>query len=311
MTKDIIYREYEYNSHEYSMELELRNEVLRTPIGLNLYDEDLGRDENDYHIGAFRDNELIGCLLLSKHDESTIKMRQVAVSDKFRNRGIGSEMVRFSENFIKDLGFEKITMHARKKASDFYMKLGYSIVSDEFTEVGIPHYVMTKDLSYRGMVMKKADRESMGEVSSILIEAAEWMISKGFKNWNPETLKTAKLIENYDTNEFFICYIGDEAAGCLRLQEEDELFWPGFPDDEALYIHKLAVRRKYSGNGVALFMIDWAKEKVNESKRKFLRLDCIADRKKLCEFYEKNGFTKIDEINVVEFGTSARYEAKV
>jgi predicted GNAT family N-acyltransferase len=38
-------------------------------------------------------------------------------------------------------------LHARATAIDFYKRLGYSVCSEEFTEVGIPHRIMRKQLN--------------------------------------------------------------------------------------------------------------------------------------------------------------------
>lgn len=137
-------RIYDYESSEYMKELSLRNKVLRKPLGLNLFDEDLSQDEKDVHIGAFTSGKLVGCLLLSKVSDKIIKMRQVAVDEKEQGSGIGSRMVSFAEEWAKEHKFIKITMHARKKAAGFYIKRGYKIIGEEFTEVGIPHYTMEK-----------------------------------------------------------------------------------------------------------------------------------------------------------------------
>lgn len=40
-----------------------------------------------------------------------------------------------------------IETHAREYAADFYLKLGYEITGDRFTEVGIPHRFMEKRLT--------------------------------------------------------------------------------------------------------------------------------------------------------------------
>ena len=55
---------FEYNSEEYQNELKLRNECLRIPLGMSLFDEDLSRDKKDIHIGAYIDNKMIGTLSL-------------------------------------------------------------------------------------------------------------------------------------------------------------------------------------------------------------------------------------------------------
>lgn len=139
-------RIYEHNSAEYMQELTLRNKILRKPLGVSLYEEDLSQDEKDVHVGVFSGSRLVGCLLLSKINNDTVKMRQVAVDDSEQGKGIGARMVGFAEEWAVKNGYKVMTMHARKRAVGFYKKRGYMIVSDEFTEVGIPHYTMVKTL---------------------------------------------------------------------------------------------------------------------------------------------------------------------
>lgn len=143
---EIIFRELQYNSDEYRSELQLRNKVLRKPLGMSLFDEDLSRDANDIHIGAFTQEQLIAVLLLSVLSETEVKMRQVAVDNNFQSNKVGSRMVQFSELHLKSLNYKRIVLNARKTAVNFYLKLGYEIVGEEFIEVGIPHFKMFKAL---------------------------------------------------------------------------------------------------------------------------------------------------------------------
>ena len=143
----MIYRLIGFGTDEYRQELDLRNRILRLPIGLNLFDEDLGSDAVDIHLGAFDKGILVGCLVLTSLDGDTLKMRQVAVDDIYQGQGIGSMMVSASEEYAIENGYTSITMNARTVSSGFYSKLGYNSEGDEFLEVGVPHVVMTKILN--------------------------------------------------------------------------------------------------------------------------------------------------------------------
>ncbi len=136
----------EFNSKEYRAELELRNEILRIPLGMNIYEEALDDDILDIHIGAFIDDRLIGCLLLTAINSRVIKMRQVAVNEEYQGRSIGSKMVSYAEDYAISQGYQKLTLHARKNAAKFYQKLNYEVYGEEFREVNIPHYAMQKYL---------------------------------------------------------------------------------------------------------------------------------------------------------------------
>lgn len=139
-------RQIEFDTDEYKKELELRDIVLRKPIGLNIFHENLEGEENDYHIGFFINNNLVGILILTKLDGMEIKMRQVAVEESLRGNNIGAQLVIYAEEFAKNIGYKKILLNSRKIAVRFYEKLGYEKVSEEFIEVNIPHYKMQKKL---------------------------------------------------------------------------------------------------------------------------------------------------------------------
>jgi predicted GNAT family N-acyltransferase len=140
-------KEFGFNSDEYRYELELRDKVLRKPLGMNLYDENLETDKNDVHIGAFINNRIVGVLILTRINSNDIKMRQVAVAEDFRAMKIGTEMVLFAEEYSKKKGYSTMLLNARKTAVVFYEKLGYTKISDEFLEINIPHYKMSKNIS--------------------------------------------------------------------------------------------------------------------------------------------------------------------
>lgn len=134
------------DSPEYEKVLTLRNDILRKPLGLDLKNEDLSDEKNQYIIVAENNNQIIACVLLKIIDKDTIQIRQMAVSPTEQKKGRGSMLMIYAENFCKLNEYYEIVLHARKSAVDFYQKLNYQIVSDEFIEVGIPHHIMRKKL---------------------------------------------------------------------------------------------------------------------------------------------------------------------
>lgn len=140
----------EYGSCDYHAMVDLRNEVLRKPLGLSFSAEQLQKEINDIFIAGFTaiDNKetLAGCCILTPISENTVQLRQMAVSPALQGKGAGREIVVFAEEYARNNGFHVLTMHARKEATGFYQKLGYESCGEEFTEVGIPHYEMRKNL---------------------------------------------------------------------------------------------------------------------------------------------------------------------
>lgn len=139
-------RMIDHGSPEYLQMVSLRNDILRKPLGLSLDQIDLVKEAEDILMGAFEDDKLLGCCLLTIMDLQTIRLRQMAVPNNMQGKGIGRALMAFAENIARDRGFRRLTMHARKTAIGFYQKLGYQVVGEEFSEVTIPHVIMEKSL---------------------------------------------------------------------------------------------------------------------------------------------------------------------
>lgn len=124
--------------------VQLRNDILRKPLGLKFTPEELEQEKEEILIGAFEEDKMLGCCMLIKNDVQTVRLRQMAVLNNLQGKGIGKALMQFAENIARDRGFRKITMHARTTAIGFYEKLGYNVSGEQFDEVTIPHYVMEK-----------------------------------------------------------------------------------------------------------------------------------------------------------------------
>ena len=136
----------DHGSKEYQQMLNLRYNILRKPLGLQFTPEELEKEKDVVLIGAFEDEEMLGCCMLVKEDAKVVRLRQMAVLNNLQGKGIGRALTIFAENISRDLGYTLIMMHARKTVTGFYEKLGYRISGDEFLELTIPHYKMEKNL---------------------------------------------------------------------------------------------------------------------------------------------------------------------
>jgi predicted GNAT family N-acyltransferase len=139
-------RMIDHGTKEYQQMVQLRNDILRKPLGLSFDSQELDKEKEDILMGAFEDDRILGCCLMTKMDPKTLRLRQMAVPNNMQGKGVGRALMIFAENIARDLGFKKLSMHARSTAVGFYEKLGYHTSGDEFVEVTIPHYVMEKDL---------------------------------------------------------------------------------------------------------------------------------------------------------------------
>jgi ribosomal protein S18 acetylase RimI-like enzyme len=139
-------REVNYGSPEHAATIELRDKVLRKPLGLSFPPEELEGERDFHHLGCYRGTKLAGCLVLRPLADGDIQMKQVAVVPDLQRQGVGREMVEFSEKLAATLGYRRMTMHARETAVEFYEKYGYAKVGERFIEVTVPHWEMVKKL---------------------------------------------------------------------------------------------------------------------------------------------------------------------
>jgi predicted N-acetyltransferase YhbS len=136
----------DYGSPEYEQMLRLRMELLRKPLGLSFDPKELEKEKDDVLMGAFEDDRLLGCCLLTRVDAKTLRLRQMAVPNNLQGKGIGRALMIFAENIARDMGYDVLMMHARITATGFYEKLGYVKIDGQFIEVTIPHVIMEKKL---------------------------------------------------------------------------------------------------------------------------------------------------------------------
>ena len=131
---------------EYWKVWQLREDVLRRPLGMSLKNEDLSADAGDTIMIAEENGEVIGCLMLHDIGRPQVKFRQMAVAAAWQSKGIGRMLIEAGEAWARQKGYSGVVLHARMAASGFYSKLGYVPSGEIFTEVGIPHVLMTREL---------------------------------------------------------------------------------------------------------------------------------------------------------------------
>lgn len=136
----------DHGSKEYQQMVNLRNDILRKPLGLQFIQEELEKEKNDILIGAFEDDKMLGCCMLVDEGAKCCRLRQMAVLNNLQRKGVGRALMIFAENIARDRGYKKLSMHARKTALGFYERLGYNVKGNEFNEVTIPHFIMEKSL---------------------------------------------------------------------------------------------------------------------------------------------------------------------
>jgi GrpB-like predicted nucleotidyltransferase (UPF0157 family)/dihydrofolate reductase/GNAT superfamily N-acetyltransferase len=144
-SKDKIhFKVVDYGSEEYKKSVALREEIMQNSLGLSFASEELKL--KDYiHIAGFLGHDLCATAVLIPEGD-VLKMQRVATKTHLQNKGIGSALMVFCEEYAKKHGYKSIYCHAKGTAIHFYQKNKYVLEGEPFNEYGISHHKMRKTI---------------------------------------------------------------------------------------------------------------------------------------------------------------------
>jgi GNAT superfamily N-acetyltransferase len=126
-----------------------------------------------------------------------------------------------------------------------------------------------------------------------LVEVARWTERFGEPVWDAASFTHAEHVALAAAGELVGGFEGERLVACMRLQAADPLWWPEDPPGEALYLHKVVVRREAAGRGWLGRLLAWAAAEGRRRGVRALRLDTLADTP-LPEMYARHGFRPAD-----------------
>jgi len=162
--------------------------------------------------------------------------------------------------------------------------------------------------TYVDIRIRQAIPEDAPAVTTILTDAARWVEQlDGTTMWVDDELAEGRIASEVQAGLFHVAECDGDIAGTLKFQLDDQLFWPDLATNNSAFIHRLAVRRDYAGQGVSTALLRWAVDHARSLGRKYLRLDCDAERARLRVLYERFGF-RFHSFRQVGSYYVARYE---
>ncbi|SFB04896.1 Acetyltransferase (GNAT) domain-containing protein [Lentibacillus halodurans] len=169
--------------------------------------------------------------------------------------------------------------------------------------------------TFEHYTIRQASVKDADTVTRILRDAAQWLINKGIHQWDYYLSDDAAAEINQAIKAGTTYIVEDrdnQAIATFNLSmEQSELdisIW-GARDDEALYLHRLAVDKDCRHKQIGRRLLEWIH--VNSHlDRGVLRLDCVADNLSLNQFYADAGFTFSGHIHAKKIQFS-RYEKRL
>lgn len=123
----------------------LRWQILRAPWMQGKGSEKDELENNSIHRIALIDKKIVAVGRLHFINENSAQIRYMAVSEEYRNTGLGKAILMSLEQAAKENAAQNIMLDARETAIPFYQKYGYNITTKSHTLFEkIKHYKMTK-----------------------------------------------------------------------------------------------------------------------------------------------------------------------
>lgn len=133
---------------EWEAYYDLRFRVLREPLHQPRGSEKNEGDETGIHFALFDNNNILAIARLDLTEDDVAQVRFVAVEFNLQNQGNGKKIMLAVELKSKELGVNKIILHARDYAVDFYLNLGYRLIEPSYKLFDVlQHFLMDKEVN--------------------------------------------------------------------------------------------------------------------------------------------------------------------
>ena len=147
MTPQPSILEIEHGSEIHLATLDARDRILRQPLGMRLSGEDTRGEEAQRHFVILQHGQPRAGVVAMAGAEREVRLRQMWVEPGFAGMGLGRSLLEQLLAKLAAEGIGQVVLHARKPVLGFYRKCGFVEEGEEFTEVGIPHRRMRRELS--------------------------------------------------------------------------------------------------------------------------------------------------------------------
>ena len=160
--------------------------------------------------------------------------------------------------------------------------------------------------------IRHATSNDVRSIAALLTEADRWVHQHdGTTMWVEGELADDRIAEEVDAGLFVVAEDGERIVGVVRFQLQDTLFWPDLEAaTDSAFVHRLAVARDRAGQGLSTALLQWAVDRCRSLGKRYLRLDCDADRLRLRALYERFGF-RLHSYRQVGAYFVARYELPI
>lgn len=124
---------------------EIRKNVFVEEQGVSIKEEiDQHEEEAIHFIGYLYDSPIAASRL--RYIDDIGKLERLCILKEQRGKSFGRQMIAEMEQEIRKNNLSTAKLNAQTYAIPFYEQCGYTVISGEFMDAGIPHVTMIKQL---------------------------------------------------------------------------------------------------------------------------------------------------------------------
>lgn len=143
----------------------------------------------------------------------------------------------------------------------------------------------------------------ISEIPEILLltkQCAAAMIAKGIYQWNEQYPSKQAFENDIARQELYVYKLEDKIIGTVVIstfmdEEYIPINWLS-PNENNLYIHRLAVHPSFQGQGYAVQLMDFAEAFAKAHNAISIRLDTFSQNTRNQAFYEQRGYQRLGNI---------------
>ncbi|WP_456438865.1 GNAT family N-acetyltransferase [Psychroserpens sp.] len=149
-------------------------------------------------------------------------------------------------------------------------------------------------------MIRKATLKDIDSIIDITKACARFMIVKNIFQWNEHYPNRIPFENDVRRDELYVLEIENTIIGCIVISivMDDEYIpiqWLT-PNENNIYIHRLAIHPKQQGNGYAQELMNFAEAFAQQNNHTSVRLDTFSQNERNQKFYELRGYQKLGDI---------------
>lgn len=149
-------------------------------------------------------------------------------------------------------------------------------------------------------MIRRAKILEIPEILSITRACAADMISRGIYQWNANYPSEAIFLKDIELGRLYVYLKDGTLIGLIALCEDMDPEYKSVswltPDDNNLYVHRLAVHPDHQGHGYARALMDFAEDEARRKGCFSIRLDTFSQNPRNQKFYELRGYQRLESI---------------